>query len=478
VLSDETESPDWWLLRLGRRLRDRQPQLDYWWDEYKGNHKLPELPRNVGEAFREFQRKSRTNFLGTVANAPVHRLRALGITDGEGNPDDDAARWWQLNRLDSRQKQVYRVALSQSVGYMIVGPHPRQTEENGRPAPLITAETPSECIVEHDPATGERRAGLKAWYDDVARVGRATVYLPDRVVRYVTKQRGPGRLPWGRQAWERAEDGEQEHDLGALPMVDFPCRPDLGEDPEPEFSGVIDIQDRLNLGVLNRMTAGRYAAFRQKYVTGHKFRKRTDPMTGLEVVEQPFVPSPSAVWASEGENVKFGQLDATDLSGFLKEHEADIRNLLLISNTPAYYFATDLINIGADTVQALDVLHLAKVGEHMSHFGEALEDVMTLCARQAGVERDFTEAEVRWADPRQLNPAVLADAATKKKAIGYPLAVLAEDMGESPQRVRRIAAGAAADALLGASLLPTQQPGAAAGTGTAPAAGTGTGNAA
>ena len=108
----------------------------------------------------------------------------------------------------------------------------------------------------------------------------------------------------------------------------------------------------------------------------------------------------------------------------------------------------------------------------MSHFGEALEDVMTLCARQAGVERDFTEAEVRWADPRQLNPAVLADAATKKKSIGYPLAVLAEDMGESPQRVRRIASGAAADALLGASLLPPQ-PGAAAGAGT----GTGTGDA-
>ncbi|MFI1607843.1 phage portal protein [Streptomyces griseofuscus] len=473
MLSDEVESADWWLLRLGRQLRERQPNLDYWWDMYKGKHRLPELPRNVGEAFREFQRKSRTNFLGTVANAPVHRLRALGITDGAGNEDADAARWWQLNRLDSRQKQVYRVALSQSVGYMMVGPHPTRTEANGRPSPLITAETPGECIVEHDPATGERRAGLKAWYDDVARVGRAMVFVgDDTLVRYVTKPRGPGRLPWGRQAWEH--DGDEEtHDLGGLPLIDFPCRPDLGEDPEPEFAGVIDIQDRLNLGVLNRMTAGRYAAFRQKYVTGHKFRKRTDPMTGLEVVEQPFVPSPSAVWASEGENVKFGQLDATDLSGFLKEHEADIRNLLLISNTPAYYFATDLINISADTVQALDVLHLAKIGEHQAFFGEALEDVMTLCARQAGVERDFTEAEVRWADARQLNPAVLADAATKKKAIGYPLTVLAEDMGESPQRVRRIAAGAAADALLGASLLPPQQPAAAAGTGT----GTGPGDA-
>jgi hypothetical protein len=73
--------------------------------------------------------------------------------------------------------------------------------------------------------------------------------------------------------------------------------------------------------------------------------------------------------------------------------------------------------------------------------------------------------ELRWADPRQLNPAVLADAATKKKAIGYPLAVLAEDLGESPQRVNRITSEAAGDALLAALSQPAVPP---AGQGAAP----------
>lgn len=461
MLDDTPDTPDWWLLRLGRQMRDRHAHLDQWWDYYRGKHPLPELPKNAQAAFIEFQRKSRTNFCRPIADAPVHRLKVLGVTDADGRPDDDALRWWQANRLDSRQKQLYRTVMGQATAYVIVGPHPVRREGEGekRPSPLITVEHPRQVIVERDPATGERAAALKAWWDDRDRQGRATVYLPSGLQRYrTTQRRGPGRLPWGRESWEPEGDFE-EHDLGAVPVVPFECRPDLMEEPEPEFAGVLDIQDRLNMGVLNRMTAARYAAFRQKYVTGHKFRKRVDPASGLEVVEQPFVPSPSAVWASEGENVKFGQLDATDLSGFLKEHESDVRDMLVLSHTPAYYFASDLVNISADTVNALDVNHLAKVGEHQDAFGESWEDVLALSAAQAGVDRDYTQAEVRWADPRRLNPSVIADAATKKHAVGYPLGILAEDMGESPQRVRRITSEAAGAALLAGAVPTAPTPG-------------------
>ncbi|MDX2528047.1 phage portal protein [Streptomyces europaeiscabiei] len=455
MLDDTPGTPDWWLLRLGRRMRDRGKDLDRWWDYYSGKHPLPSLPKNAAAAFLEFQRKSRTNFCRPVADAPVHRLQVLGVTDADGRADDDALRWWQANKLDSRQKLLYRTVMAQAQAYVIVGPHPARVEpDEETPSPLVTAEHPRQVIVERDPATGERAAAVKAWWDDVYRVGRATVYLPHGLQRYVTPQRrGPGQLPWGQESWD-PDGGFQEHDLGAVPVVPFECRPDLMESPVPEFAGVLDIQDRINMGVLNRMTAARYSAFRQGFVTGHKFRKRSDPATGLEVVEQPFVPSPSALWASEGENVKFGQLDATDLSGFLKEHESDVRDMLVLSHTPAYYFASDLVNISADTVNALDVNHLAKVGEHQATFGESWEDVLSLCARQAGVERDYAQSEVRWADPRRLNPSVIADAATKKHAVGYPLAILAEDMGESPQRIRRITSEAAGAALLASTVLP------------------------
>ncbi|MBQ1122637.1 phage portal protein [Streptomyces sp. B15] len=454
----ELDNPDYMLLRLGRRMRKRAGVLDEWWRYYRGRPPLPQLPKKAEQAFLDFQRKARTNFCGLITSASVHRLLALGVTGEDGTPDPDAARWWQVNRLDSRQKLVWRVALSQSVGYMLVGEHPTKTEPNGRPSPLITAESPRECIVETDPATGEPRVGLKAFHNDMDGYGYARVYYDDTSFPYRTKERcSPHRLPWGPDSWVYAgdrEDGEP-HDWGMMPLVEFERMPDLGEDPEPEFACVTDTQDRVNLGVLNRMAASRYSGFRQKWVKGHKFAKQKDPQTGqITVVEQPFVPGPNSVWVSEGETAQFGQLDATDLTGFLREHESDVRDMLILSQTPAYYYANDLVNIGADTVNALDILHVAKVREHIAAFREGLEDVVALAARVAGSERDYTEATVRFANPQHLNPAVLADAATKKKAIGYPLDVLAEEMGETPEQVRRITAGAASQALLAASLLP------------------------
>ncbi|WP_405911357.1 phage portal protein [Streptomyces longwoodensis] len=452
----ELDNPDFMLLRLGRRLRRRQGQLDEWWRYYRGRPPLPELPKKAEQAFLDFQRKARTNFCGVIANSTVHRLSALGVTGPDGAPDPRASRWWQVNRMDSRQKLVWRCAMAQSTGYMLVGPHPTRVEDNGRPSPLITPEHPSECIVEYDPETGEPVSGLKAWHSDLDGYGYARVYYDDRSFPYRTPERTSGRLPWGPESWEYigSSDNGEPHDLGLLPLVEFARMPDLGEDPEPEFACVMDGQDRVNMGVLNRMAASRYSGFRQKWVKGHKFARRTDPATGILIVDQPFVPGPNSVWVSEGKETQFGQLEATDLRPFIEEHASDVRDMLIISQTPAYYYAGDLVNISADTVAALDLLHVAKVREHIMAFGEGLEDVMALAAAQAGVPEDYTEATVRWADPQYLSPAVMADAATKLKAVGYPLDVLAERLGESPQQVRRITAGAASQALLAASLLP------------------------
>ncbi|HEX6968616.1 MAG TPA: phage portal protein, partial [Micromonosporaceae bacterium] len=209
---DTPDSPDWWLLRLGRRLRARQGKLRVWRDYYRGHHPLPQGPKKATEAYRDFQKKARTNFMQLVVDASVDRLRVTGITDSQGRPDADANAWWQQNRLDARQILVYRTALALSEAYVIVGPHPADARR-----PLITVEHPSEVIVEHDPATRERRAALKAWYDDVAGRARANVWLPGRLIKYETERRGPGPLPWGPGAWTRTDDSTHQFGVPVVP---------------------------------------------------------------------------------------------------------------------------------------------------------------------------------------------------------------------------------------------------------------------
>jgi hypothetical protein len=446
---DTVRSPDWWLLRLGRRLRDREHKhLCRYRDYYRGEHPLPQglrssMTREEIRAWHEFQRKSRTNFCKLVVKATVNRQQAIGITTADGKADDEAWTWWQQNRLDSRQKQLYRLVGATGYGYMMVGPHPRDPSR-----PLMTVEHPREVITEADPETGDVAAALKAWWDSVAEVGRATLYLGDQIYRYTTPAWSRHRpLPWGPDNWTITGD-PQTNRLGEPGVVPFEFDPEEGEEPEPDFWPLRDLQDRLNLSVLNRMTIERYAASPQAYATGMKVKKAVDPLTGLEVPQNPLRRGPDGVWINENPDGKFGHIPPADLISILKVHEHDIRTMFVLTSTPAYYMPGDLVNVSTDTVVALETNHVAKIHELNTNYGESLEHAFALAAKVAGVDRDFDGHEIRWKDPRQLNPAVIADMAVKKKSIGWPLTMVAEDMGESPQRVERLQTESAAEKLL------------------------------
>lgn len=454
MLDPQPGSPDWWLLRLGKKLYARRPELDRRWDWYSGNHPLPQAPAKAVQAYKDFQKNARANFLAMVVDASVNRLQAIGITDADGKADDTAWRWWQLNRMDSRQKQLFRTALGLAGAYVIVGEHPDHPGQ-----PRISVEHPRDCITEHDPATGEELSGLKTWYDEVRSEACVDVWVKGEGRTEYRKEQAGRRFALSAKGWDPGKHVDDGFDR--LPVLFFPCRPELGEEPEPEFARGIEAQNRINLGVLNRMTVSRYSAHPQRWVTGHQFATRTemvaetDAATGLPVSVprqvpdgNPFVPDPASTWASDSAEAKFGQFAAADMSGYLKVHDADIRDLLVLTATPTYVVAGDLVNIATETVVALDGLNLAKIAEHQTTFGEQIEAMFGLCSVVAGEERDFTSHEVRWQDPRSLNPAVLADMATKLRSIGYPLEALAEKVGESPQKTKRIVAQAAGEAML------------------------------
>ncbi|MEU8136589.1 phage portal protein [Streptodolium elevatio] len=454
MLVPEPGSPDWWLLRLGRKLYNRRPELDRRWDWYTGNHPLPQAPAKAVQAYRDFQKNARTNFLAMVVDASVNRLNAIGITGADGKPDDQAWSWWQLNKMDSRQKTLYRTALALGVAYVIVGEHPDKPGQ-----PLISIEHPRDCITEHDPATGEVKSALKVWYDEIERLACADVWVKGEGRTEYRREQAGRRFALSAKTWE---PGVQVNDgFDRPPVLAFECRPELGEEPQPEFARGIEPQNRINLGVLNRMTVGRISAHPQRWVTGHQFATRTemvtevDSETGLPISVprqipdgNPFIPDPASTWASSNPDAKFGQFPQADMLGYLKVHDADIRDLLVLTATPTYVVAGDLVNIATETVVALDELNQAKVGEHQTNWGEQEEEMFGLCSVVAGEPRDFTEHEVRWQNSRHLNPAVLADMATKLKAVGYPLEALAEKIGESPQKTKRIVAMAAGEAML------------------------------
>lgn len=138
---------------------------------------------------------------------------------------------------------------------------------------------------------------------------------------------------------------------------------------------------------------------------------------------------------------------ATDTSGMLRGTEADMRAFAAVTLTPVYYLPGDLVNIGADSVAALDAGHVAKVRQHHVTFGEGVEEVLQLMADVAEIDTDLSQSEAVWMRPENFNPAVVADYMVKLKSSGVPLTMVAEEVGWSPQRIAQLRTEMAAEEL-------------------------------
>lgn len=446
-----------WLARLGPALIDRQPKVAYWRRYYDGNQDLPAGPDQHKEAFRRFQALSRTNLCLLCCESMVHRLQVTGYRDGTGQQDGNPVwRLWQDAKMDARQYAAYRKALSRSAAYVTVGVDPRDTSR-----PRVTIEGPENVIVETDPAEAARRlAALRLWHDSIAKRWMATLYLPGErhhwrtVHEHKSSDQLQMRLKWDPSAWESRT--EPARSFAEVPVVPF-LNGDEGEDPKAEHDVGIDVQNRLNLTLLNRLTAERYAAFRQRYMTNYE--PEEDPATGMVI--PPFNPGTQNLWTVPPPEpgmpeTKLGDFAQTDTSQMLRGVEADMRAFAAVTLTPVYYLPGDLVNIGADSVAALDAGHVAKVSQRMALWGESWEEVLALMAHAAGIDADLSQGEVVWARPENFQPTHAAYYMAQLAAAKIPLPMIVEEVGWSPQRVDQLRAELAQEAFM-AALAQEQQ---------------------
>lgn len=405
------ETAGWWLKRLGAKLDARQSSYHALHNYYRGDHPLPEGDQRVREFYRAFQRKARTNYCGLIANATGERIRYDGINVGTVPDQAEGNRLarlvWQASNMDAGANLVHSTALSLADSYVIVGPAPE-----GKQFPLITAEDPRQVIIETDPLDRNTvRAGLKTWIDVASKTRHAVVFLPDSI--HYFEAQGLTRS-FASNAWE-VERPAVVNPLGLVSIVRFVGRP-IGFEGEglAEFEDCLDIQDRINDTILNRMVITKMQAYRQRYmIGGSTVDENGEPAQ--------FFPGADLVWAVEDENVKFGDFDQADLGPLLDAVKEDVAAIVVLSGLPPQYLAGGIVNVSADALAATDARQVDKCIDRMTYFGESWELVNRLAFGWMGKSELFgDDAEVQWQDPQRRSVAQLADAATKYQAAGVP----------------------------------------------------------
>lgn len=441
-------SPTWWLRRLWKQLQDRQSGYELLFSYQAGNHRLPDGNKRAREAYATFQRKARSNYTGLVSNAVVERLKPIGFRTGSETTnanDNEAWRLWQANKFDARSGQLLLAAVVASVSYVLVIPNPDDPD-----TPLWSVKDPRSAITESDPVTGKVRAGLTWYDDDVDGKRHATVILPEGFYFYAAKipRKGSNTPPNSFEPEQLADalegsapNRKPNPSSPAVPLVPFVNRPSLDGDGMGEFEDVIDVQDRINSVILDRLVIARMQAYRQRWVKG------VDVEDEDGNPQQPFRPGSDLIWTVDSDNAQFGDFAATDLTPLLKATDADVRDLAAITRTPPHYLMGQMVNVSGDALKAAESGLVSKVRDRMAHYGEAFEQVMSLSFGLLGKELPV-DAELLWANPEFRTISELYDAASKSAGSGEPWRTRMELLGHTPAEIARMETQRTEDALL------------------------------
>lgn len=433
---------------LETELMRRRPAIQLHSEYYRGRQRL----EFASEQFRKFHgdryRNFSDNWTQVVSDSPVERLTVTGmLASGTTEADKELWRVWQMNGLDADSQLGFLGAVNSARSFVLVWGNPDDEE-----TPEVTFEDASQCIVAYQPGSRRRRrAALKRW-DDGGR-SFATLYTPSEVWKFERPLMGVSKQSVQMQqvdaeleGWDLRDMGDepnpQPNPLGVVPMVELPNKPTLTEEPISDISGVVPMQDAVNLLWAQLFTASDYASFPQRIVLGAEVPEipildETGQIVGSRPVDLERF-AVDRVMFFTGDDVKVTEWTAANLEAYTNVIENAVGHIAAQTRTPQHYLVGKMANLSGDALLAAETGLVKRVEEKQIWFGQALREMFRLIALAQGQDAkadDIAGGRVLWADAESRSQAQLTDSLLKLKQIGFPFEFLALRYGLTPTEV-------------------------------------------
>jgi Phage portal protein, SPP1 Gp6-like len=399
-------SPEEWLDRLAKAMDDRAPRLRNLRRYIDGDAPLPEGAEGCRNAYKDFQQKSRTNFGELIVDATAERLIPSGFTLGGEVEDDDQLRViWNRNRMQIGIADVVRNMLALSVGYTIVGQRP-----DGKAR--ITCERPEQVITEQDAQfPDDVRAALKVYRDHVGGYDMAYLHLPGEVFTYyrplVDLFGHPQPLVRIQGGWSQA--GVESTGLSFVPVVPFLNRGGMGE-----FESHIDVLDRINWNILQRLVITAIQAYRQRGIEEGDDELPEEDEDGNKIdYGEMFKPGPGSLWRLP-KGAKLWESTQTDFTAILNANKDDIGHLAAVTRTPLPTLIPSGQNQSAEGAAFAKEGLIFKSTDRMERAKAALARTMgAALAIENGQSTVVDDVESLWFPVERQSLTERADAASK-----------------------------------------------------------------
>lgn len=386
-------------------------RLDMW---ARGLHdERPEMPQKASREYKAIAELARTPWLGLVVSSMAQLMYVDAFRPSAAAADSGVvpAVWmgWQANQFDARQSAVHRAMLAHGVAFVSVLPGEPWPVMRGHSARRMYAEFarhddewPMQALQVEPTARNARRVVCRLWTEEQVFTLEANADGSDML--YVD---------------------DQVHGLGVVPIVAYPNVPDLDGRVESDIRKFLPLGRRLEQTTFDRLVIQRFSAWKVRTIAG-----MTEPETDAEKRAAQIRLTQTDLLVSESPDTRFGTLDETPLDGFLAAHRADVEALSATSQTsPTAFGVSQLVNISAEGLAALELQAQRKAAERRSWAGEWHEQTLRLVGLAMGDEVAAADvaAEVVWRDVESKSLAAAADALGKLATqLGIPAEALWE----------------------------------------------------
>jgi hypothetical protein len=367
-----------------------------------------------------------------------------------------AQKLWRDNRMKSVFNSWLRYGLIYGQSYLTIW--------NGRnpgDLPIITADSPETMDVVTDPLQHWKPiAALKVWrdiqtYTDYAMVwngSSATLFKRAAYTRIET-QIVPSKwlVNLAEGAWEMVPENSYTSQFTSAPVPVVVYNNPGGHG---DFETHIDLINRINLGILERLVITAMQAFRQRILEGGMLPERDEQGNKIDYTKV-FAPAPGALW-----NLPMGitlkETQQVDINPILMGSKEDIRQLSAVTRTPLPMLMPDNSNLSAEGAQATENGHIFRCADRLSEGKFGVEQAMTLAMKVAGESFDDDEyVEVNFEEVDRVTFAEKYSAALAAHNAGESWPSICRNvLGYSPEQIEQDRLDRIAESLLSQQIAP------------------------
>lgn len=394
-------------------------------DYLRGLRGIPEIPDGAGDELKDLARMAVKNVLRLVVESFAQNLGVVGFRSPAADTDSDVWKAWQEQRLDARQSEAIRPALTYGSSYAVV--------DN---AGAVRLRTPRQLLAMYqDPSVDQWPAyALETWIDYSGRTPERRGCLIDAEAFYTFSLGRTRNNVVGEDRVRRIQIGEsvveEPHDFGLCPAVRFINDRDAEDVVVGEVRPLIPQQRAINAVNFDRLTVSRYGAFPQKYAIGWA------PAGPDELIKA----SVARLQAFADDDVKVGAFPQASVDPYNSILQEMLAHVAMTAQIPISSVTGSISNLSADALAMAEAPYQRKLTAKRESFGESWEQVLMLMGQARGIAVPG-DAEVVWRTGEVRSFAQVVDGIVKLEATGIPVTDLLQDIpGWSQQRIDSVTA--------------------------------------